>query len=111
MTGKVTLTANGNGTGVAITASFKGFKGLTGPFTYHIHDQPVPSNGNCNGTLAHLDPYERGQTPACDKAFPQTCEVGDLAGKHGSIPDTNGTISKFALCNQICFSTNVLIRS
>ena len=25
------------------------------PLVYHIHDQPVPSDGNCTGTLAHLD--------------------------------------------------------
>ena len=28
---------------------------------YHLHDAPVPSDGNCTGTLAHLDPYQRGE--------------------------------------------------
>lgn len=58
---------------------------------YHIHDQPVPSNGNCTATLAHLDPYQRGETPACDPTFPETCQVGDLAGKHGKVELTNGS--------------------
>lgn len=52
---------------------------------YHIHDAPVPADGNCTGTLAHLDPTQRGEQPPCDSTKPQTCQVGDLAGKHGKI--------------------------
>ncbi len=55
---------------------------------YHIHDQPVPANGNCTATLAHLDPYVRGEIPPCDPTRPQTCQVGDLSGKYGMIPGT-----------------------
>ena len=53
---------------------------------YHIHDQPVPANGNCTATKAHLDPYIRGEQPPCDPAAPQTCQVGDLSGKYGHPP-------------------------
>ncbi|KAL1881322.1 hypothetical protein Daus18300_001175 [Diaporthe australafricana] len=56
-----------------------------GPFVYHVHMEPVPPDGNCNATLAHLDPFERGEKPPCDSALPMTCQVGDLAGKHGAI--------------------------
>lgn len=49
----------------------------------------MPDDGNCNKTLAHLDPYQRGQKPDCDAGEPQTCEVGDLSGKHGKIEGTN----------------------
>lgn len=52
---------------------------------YHLHDQPVPEDGNCTSTLAHLDPYERGEATPCDSNAPQTCQVGDLSGKHGNI--------------------------
>lgn len=52
---------------------------------YHIHESPVPIDGDCNGTGAHLDPFERGEMPPCDPDLPQTCQVGDLAGKHGAI--------------------------
>lgn len=52
---------------------------------YHLHDQPVPADGNCSGTLAHLDPYERGEATPCDVTRPETCQVGDLGGKHGNI--------------------------
>ena len=59
---------------------------------YHIHAYPVPSDGNCTGTLAHLDPYIRGDTPPCDPEEPQTCEVGDLSGKHGTINSTSASL-------------------
>lgn len=52
---------------------------------YHIHTEPVPPDGNCNATLAHLDPFQRGESPPCDAALPMTCQVGDLAGKYGAI--------------------------
>ncbi|KAL4917600.1 superoxide dismutase [Aspergillus aurantiobrunneus] len=52
---------------------------------YHIHASPVPSDGNCYRTGAHLDPYNRGQEPPCDITAPNTCEVGDLSGKHGPV--------------------------
>lgn len=45
----------------------------------------MPDNGNCTATLAHLDPFLRGEDPACDNKLPQTCQVGDLAGKYGKI--------------------------
>lgn len=57
---------------------------LTVP-AYHIHEKKVPDGGNCTSTGAHLDPTIRGETPVCDKAFPQTCQVGDLSGKYGAI--------------------------
>lgn len=52
---------------------------------YHIHKKPVPEDGNCYSTSSHLDPYGRTDTPPCDIKAPQTCEVGDLSGKHGPI--------------------------
>ncbi|MCJ1399476.1 hypothetical protein MMC11_002678 [Xylographa trunciseda] len=86
-TGYITATSVTNGTGVAFSANFYGFANETalGPFLYHIHESPVPPDGNCTGAGAHLDPYARGEIPPCDPAAPQTCQVGDLAGKHGNI--------------------------
>jgi hypothetical protein len=52
---------------------------------------PVPADGNCTETLAHLDQYERGETPPCDPLRADTCQQGDLSGKHGKI---NGTSFK-----------------
>jgi hypothetical protein len=52
---------------------------------FHIHAHTVPDDGNCTSTLAHLDPFLRGEDPACNHTFPQTCQVGDLAGKYGKI--------------------------
>ncbi|MCJ1396586.1 hypothetical protein MMC18_009477 [Xylographa bjoerkii] len=76
-----------NGTGVVFSTNFYGFsdEASLGPFLYHIHDSPVPSDGNCTSTGAHLDPYVRGEIPPCDPSAPQMCQVGDLVGKHGNI--------------------------
>ncbi|KAJ0142242.1 putative Respiratory burst oxidase [Fusarium oxysporum f. sp. albedinis] len=52
---------------------------------YHIHVEPVPDNGNCTATLAHLDPFARGEEPPCDPEKPASCQVGDNSGKHGKI--------------------------
>ncbi|KAL9601357.1 MAG: hypothetical protein Q9179_002900 [Wetmoreana sp. 5 TL-2023] len=84
--GFVAGTSNANGTGVNFVVNLSGFPDASlGPFLYHIHDQPVPANGNCTATLAHQDPYIRGEIPPCDPTQPETCQVGDLAGKHGNI--------------------------
>ncbi|TVY47168.1 Cell surface Cu-only superoxide dismutase, partial [Lachnellula occidentalis] len=83
--GSVAATANPNGIGVSISVSFSNLPTSGGPFLYHIHEAPVPADGNCTSTGAHLDPFVRGETPACDSSLPQTCQVGDLSGKHGKI--------------------------
>ncbi|PSR78564.1 superoxide dismutase [Coniella lustricola] len=83
--GVVYAQTNSGGTGVKYDISFKNLPEEGGPFVYHIHQKPVPSDGNCTDTEAHLDPFERGETPPCDPDLPQTCQVGDLAGKHGAI--------------------------
>jgi len=102
--GQITGTTNANGTGVSWNVNFYGFpdEATFGPFSksprkrhsnfadryspvYHIHAFPVPSDGNCTGTLAHLDPFVRGESPPCDATNPVTCQVGDLSGKHGNV--------------------------
>ncbi|KAL8805305.1 MAG: hypothetical protein Q9182_002073 [Xanthomendoza sp. 2 TL-2023] len=84
--GFIAGTSNANGTGVNFALQISGLPDASlGPFLYHIHDQPVPSNGNCTATLAHQDPYIRGEVPPCDPVHPETCQTGDLAGKHGNI--------------------------
>ena len=84
--GYVAATSNANGTGVNFNINLYGFPDSSlGPFLYHIHDLPVPADGNCTATLGHLDPFIRGEIPPCDNTQPATCQVGDLAGKHGNI--------------------------
>lgn len=54
---------------------------------YHIHEHPVPADGNCDGTGMHFNPY---RAPEFCNAQPDDsyCQVGDLSGKHGWINTT-----------------------
>ncbi|KAH9824982.1 Cu-Zn superoxide dismutase [Melampsora americana] len=54
--------------------------------TYHIHTHPISSDGNCSSALGHLSPNGVPDKPACNQQMPQTCQEGDLAGKHGLLP-------------------------
>lgn len=69
-----------NGT-VIIDVDLQNLPQEGGPFPYHIHERPVPADGNCTGTKAHLNPFN-GTTKFTD---PANLEVGDLAGRHGNL--------------------------
>lgn len=84
--GEITAVAAPGGNGVVFTVKLSNLPKEGGPLPYHLHVAPVPASGNCTQTLAHLDPWQRGQNTTCNKALPQTCEVGDLSGKHDKIP-------------------------
>ena len=73
--------------GVNVMVNFHGLPSQSeyGPLVYHIHTLPVPSDGNCSATMGHLDPTNRGESPACDPTRPDLCQVGDLSGKYGNI--------------------------
>ncbi|KAL2064845.1 hypothetical protein VTL71DRAFT_3985 [Oculimacula yallundae] len=83
--GSISATAGPNGVGVKFTVKFENLPPSGGPFLYHLHDAPVPADGNCTKTLAHADPFIRGETPVCNPKLPQTCQTGDLSGKYGNI--------------------------
>lgn len=92
LNGGIIFSPSAGNNGVKVEVNLHGFPPEGGPFSYHVHDQPVPADGNCTGTKAHLDPFIRGQKVPCDPKRPASCEVGDLAGKHGKIPaNNNGT--------------------
>lgn len=83
--GSIAAVANPDGVGVLFKVRFSGLPKEGGPFTYHLHVDPVPADGNCTKTLAHLDPFIRGEDPVCNPDLPETCQVGDLSGKYGKI--------------------------
>lgn len=82
--GSISATAGPNGEGVTFSVNFSNLPKSGGPLMYHLHVAPVPANGNCTATLAHLDPTERGEVPLCDASKPETCQTGDLSGKFGN---------------------------
>jgi hypothetical protein len=88
LTGSVTGSSlTGTTGGVKWTVNVDNLPEAGGPFMYHVHKAPVPADGNCTGTLSHLDPYGRGDKTPCDSDHKNSCEVGDLSGKWGMIPD------------------------
>ncbi|EUC29604.1 hypothetical protein COCCADRAFT_106100 [Bipolaris zeicola 26-R-13] len=88
-----TIDAAGDPQGVRFTVNLTNLPDQEqfGPFAWHIHALPVPSDGNCTATLGHLDPTNRGELYMCDASLPETCQVGDLAGKHGGKITSEGS--------------------
>jgi len=91
--GSIAGTSATDGKGVNFAVSISGLPAEGGPFMYHIHEKPVPTDGNCTGTGAHLDPYKRGEVPPCDPTQKETCQTGDLSGKYGTFDGPEGTQS------------------
>ncbi|KAF9550500.1 hypothetical protein EC957_000174 [Mortierella hygrophila] len=85
----------GGGGGASVVIDIK--SGLTSEleiqrgvgFEYHIHVKQVGANNNCEATGGHLDPdpAKPGVVP-CDPYASDTCQVGDLSGKHGNLEVT-----------------------
>ncbi|KAF2228107.1 superoxide dismutase, partial [Elsinoe ampelina] len=84
--GSIRASSSQDGTGVTFSISLTNLpdNAQYGPFAYHIHDSPVPADGNCTSTLAHFDVTNRGEYIPCEVAKPETCQTGDLSGKHGT---------------------------
>ncbi|KAI1211073.1 superoxide dismutase [Annulohypoxylon truncatum] len=83
--GHVSAKSGAGGNGIDYEVAFSNLPTEGGPFIYHIHVAPVPSDGNCTSTLGHLDQTIRGEDPPCDSSRPASCQQGDLSGKYGKI--------------------------
>ncbi|KAJ2499733.1 hypothetical protein GGI11_007935 [Coemansia sp. RSA 2049] len=103
--------------GLTLYVSASGLtKGAKYPF--HIHTNFVPTNGNCTGTLGHLNPYNINTTTGVYKCDPSniqtTCEIGDLSGIFGSmVGDADGKFDAKFDATLLSFSgkTSILDRS
>ncbi|TKX18893.1 copper/zinc superoxide dismutase [Elsinoe australis] len=86
VSGSIRAVSQQGGTGVTFTVSLGDLpdNAQYGPFAYHIHDMPVPADGNCTSTMGHFDPQNRGEYYPCDKSDLSSCQIGDLSGKHGT---------------------------
>ncbi|KAI5951700.1 SOD4 [Candida jiufengensis] len=80
ISGFISFEPSKNGS-VVVSVDISGLPSTGGPFPYHIHEAPVPSNGSCAGTKLHLNPY----LGSVNATTPQGKEVGDLAGRHEDI--------------------------
>lgn len=74
---------------VLVDVNLSGLPPAGGPFQYHIHELPVPTDGNCTGTRSHLNPYNGSE----NATMPADKEAGDLSGKHGRITGQSLTTS------------------
>ncbi|KAE9974892.1 hypothetical protein EG328_003559 [Venturia inaequalis] len=92
--GSIVATAAGD-QGTNFEVNFAGLPASGGPFGFHIHVNPVAADNNCNSTLAHLDPFLRGEIIPCTASRPETCQVGDLSGKYGKANGTTHMASFF----------------
>ncbi|KAI0460832.1 hypothetical protein LJB42_001567 [Komagataella kurtzmanii] len=61
-----------------------------GSYAFHIHEFPVPENGNCTATGGHLNPSHANASLRVASDW-STCESGDLSGKYGKINGTHFT--------------------
>lgn len=82
--GKVEFSGLKNGS-IEVNVDLSGFPTSGGPFQYHVHEAPVPSDGNCTGTKGHLDPYDGN--PKANST--DELEIGDLSGRYGLIHGTS----------------------
>lgn len=75
-----------NGT-TKVHVDITGLPKNAGVFQYHIHENPVGEDGDCEATGKHFNPY--GASPECEAQKDDSlCQVGDLSGKHGLINTT-----------------------
>ncbi|KAI8050326.1 superoxide dismutase [Syncephalis plumigaleata] len=63
-----------------------------GEYSYHVHEKPVPENGDCAATGGHYDPHAK-KGAKCTKTTLTDCEIGDLSGKFGKL-DNKGKSDK-----------------
>lgn len=84
ISGSVEFSSASNGT-VLVDVNLDNLPTSGGSFLYHVHEYPVPSDGNCTGAGVHLNPYHGNKTAT----EPDELEAGDLSGRHGKIEGTS----------------------
>ncbi|KAH9448892.1 hypothetical protein Pst134EA_028184 [Puccinia striiformis f. sp. tritici] len=80
---------------VAVSISINGLNALnsTAAYAYHIHTNPISSDGNCASALGHLDPLAVTDGFVCNPQVSQYCQEGDLASRHGKLNGSEATLN------------------
>jgi len=86
--GYVSMTSNPGGVGMKLSVNIAGLPILKGPYTYYVGDHSLSSECECSTSGGIFDPYNAGKR-YCNRQQAQTCDVGDLSGKHGCINSTS----------------------
>lgn len=78
--GSVIFKGLNNGS-IEVDVDLSGFPSEGGPFMYHVHELPVPTDGNCTGTKGHFNPFGGDiKSPNANEK-----EIGDLSGRYGTL--------------------------
>jgi Cu/Zn superoxide dismutase len=88
VSGQIAFALGSTSDDVTISISVSGLNALnaSAEYAYHIHTNPISTDGNCSAALGHLDPLQVTDSITCDPLLPQYCQEGDLAGRHGKLP-------------------------
>ncbi|EFP79354.1 hypothetical protein, variant [Puccinia graminis f. sp. tritici CRL 75-36-700-3] len=80
---------------VAVSISINGLNALnsTAAYAYHIHTNPISSDGNCASALGHLDPLNVTDGLVCNPQISQYCQEGDLSSRHGKFNGSESTLN------------------
>lgn len=95
VTGQVIFSLIAQSNSVAVSISITGLSTLnsTAAYTYHIHTNPISSNGDCMTALGHLDPLAVTDALTCNPQISQYCQEGDLTGRHGKLNGSEPTLN------------------
>ncbi|KAI5286933.1 hypothetical protein KEM54_006376 [Ascosphaera aggregata] len=100
--GKINFAPGPSGKGVQVDLVFDYFKDQSVIYYYHIHENPIPADGNCLAAGNYLDPYNGDKN--CNPTQPAACQIGDLSGKHGALNQTSAAqeyIDDYLSTNQV----------
>ncbi|PVZ99044.1 hypothetical protein BB558_004938 [Smittium angustum] len=81
----VTVASDGSNVNLDVKVSISGLTPNQN-YTYHIHEAPVPADGNCTLTKLHFDPLKANKLDGkyvCNPKDITTCELGDMSGIYG----------------------------
>ncbi|PLW15199.1 hypothetical protein PCANC_12858 [Puccinia coronata f. sp. avenae] len=95
VSGQIRFALQPESNAVAVSILMNGLNALnsTAAYAYHIHTNPISSDGNCTSALGHLDPLAVTDGLACNPQFAQYCQEGDLSGRHGKLNGSEAVLN------------------
>lgn len=91
VSGLIRFTLQPGSESIQVNINVQGLSNInsTTSFPYHLHTNPISSDGNCSSAFGHLDPLHVTDSVICDPLVPQYCQIGDLSGRNGKLMTNN----------------------